>query len=337
MRATYLPKAVRCVIDDEYRDAPFVGGDVRGKTIKCFANVRVNDYILGTGPNELTVSFSSYLPFGDGDLEPDRRNLERAYARGGYGADIVQVVEGGLPGREAILFLGPAADYTIEAWQIHRTWDVQRKDGKVRAIHPEWSYWNRYGTDEQKAKTELTLSAFTSAVTTANSARKTANSGRVRPGADAPMIIASANASDLHQHHIDTGNTAHPDGPPETSLPPACGKAVPDQASNPGLMLDCFALLEAKDTLRGTGTLNWGVDTAIGGWDGVTVAGTPLRVTELELDNKSLTGSIPAALAKLELTTLKLAGNSLTGCIPIALEDVPTNDLADLGLPVCAG
>ncbi len=35
------------------------------------------------------------------------------------------------------------------------------------------------------------------------------------------------------------------------------------------------------------------------------------------------------------LETLRLSGNSLTGCIPVALKDVPTNDLASLGLPDC--
>ena len=100
-------------------------------------------------------------------------------------------------------------------------------------------------------------------------------------------------------------------------------------------MRDCFALLAAKDTLRGTGTLNWGVDTAMADWEGITTGGTPKRVTKLELADKSLTGSIPAALARLDLTTLKLAGNSLTGCIPLELRNVPTNDLDDLGLPDC--
>ena len=87
-----------------------------------------------------------------------------------------------------------------------------------------------------------------------------------------------------------------------------------------------------RDTLRGTGALNWSVDTTITDWDGVTVEGTPGRVTRLSLPSKSLTGTIPAGLGRLDLTTLKLAGNSLTGCIPPALREFATNDLDDLGL-----
>ncbi|MCY4623857.1 MAG: hypothetical protein OXC99_02465 [Chloroflexi bacterium] len=115
-----------------------------------------------------------------------------------------------------------------------------------------------------------------------------------------------------------------------------CADAVPDQANNPSLMLDCIALLAAKDGLRGTGTLNWSVDVAIGSWDRVTTAGTPSRVTKLLMSNKGLNGSIPVELGRLSgLQELKLSGNALTGCIPIALKDVPTNDLASLNLLYC--
>ena len=142
--------------------------------------------------------------------------------------------------------------------------------------------------------------------------------------------------------------------------PPPCGLAVSDQANTPGLMRDCMTLLGAKDTLRGTATLNWSVDTAIGSWDGITAGGTPSRVTQVVLPSESLTGSIPAGLGTLfELThldlssnsltgeiprelgglsnleELRLSGNSFTGCIPSGLKDVPTNDLSSLNLLYC--
>ena len=135
---------------------------------------------------------------------------------------------------------------------------------------------------------------------------------------------------------------------------------MPDVSENTGLMRDCRVLLVAKDTLRGTGTLNWSTGTAISSWDGVTTGGTPSRVTKVELDDESLTGSIHAGLGTLvELTHLdlsdnsltgdipaelgwlsnleeiRLSGNSLTGCIPIALKDVATNDLSSLNLLYC--
>ena len=139
-----------------------------------------------------------------------------------------------------------------------------------------------------------------------------------------------------------------------------CASAAPDQADNPALMRDCIALLAVKDTLRGTGALNWSVDTAISSWDGVSTGGTPTRVTKVELDDESLTGIIPVGLLELSelthldlrdnsltgdipwelvwlsnLTEIKLSGNSLTGCIPVALKDVTTNDLSSLNLLYC--
>ena len=130
--------------------------------------------------------------------------------------------------------------------------------------------------------------------------------------------------------------------------------------ANRGLVQDCETLLAAKDTLRGTATLDWATGTAVSSWEGITTGGTPSRVTELDLPSESLTGSIPAGLGQLfalttldlsnnqltgdiprelgwltNLTELRLSGNSLTGCIPLALKSVATNDLSSLNLLYC--
>ena len=104
-----------------------------------------------------------------------------------------------------------------------------------------------------------------------------------------------------------------------------CASAAPDQAGNPGLMADCVHLLAAKDTLRGTATLNWSVETPIRQWDGVSTTGSPPRVTQLRLVSQDLDGTIPPELARLPLTSLRLNGNMLTGPIPPAL-----GEMADL-------
>ena len=138
------------------------------------------------------------------------------------------------------------------------------------------------------------------------------------------------------------------------------GTAVTNPGANPGLVSDCEALLAAKDTLRGTATLNWSFDTVITSWDGVTVGGAPKRITELGLSSRSLTGSIPSSIGSLvelthlnlssntltgeipeeigqlsDLVELRLSGNTLTGCIPLPLKDVATNDLSSLNLLYC--
>ena len=123
-------------------------------------------------------------------------------------------------------------------------------------------------------------------------------------------------------------------GTPTTSVC-VSGGAVAD-ATNTGLISDCVALLGARDILAGTATLNWSADTPIGRWDGVSYQrirpeGTPLRVTELLLNSRSLTGRIPSELGNLSnLTTMSLGGNQLTGEIPTALGNL--SNLRDLTL-----
>ena len=62
----------------------------------------------------------------------------------------------------------------------------------------------------------------------------------------------------------------------------ATGGAVPDAANNPGLVSDCEALLAGKDTLVGTGTLNWSADVPMVRWNGVSVGNSPTRVLRLD-------------------------------------------------------
>ena len=272
----------------------------------------------------------------------------------------MSVPEGGIEGREAMLFIGPAIDVSAEAWRVFITWSLERQeDGTVVAVHPLRNAWKYYSDDYQtyRSQLEMELPAFTQAVTTANQERIIEYEGRIGADADLPDLITDANQ--LSQFYRDTGAYNHPDGPP-AQPPPPCGLVVPNQADNPGLMTDCFALLAAKDTLRGSGSLNWDLDTAIANWDGVTVEGTPMQVTKLALRSKSLTGSIPAELGQLtglthldlsrnsltgeipselgelsNLVELRLSGNRLTGCIPSALKDIATDDLSSLNLLYC--
>ena len=96
-----------------------------------------------------------------------------------------------------------------------------------------------------------------------------------------------------------------------------CARAMPDEADNPDLMRDCIYLLTAKDYLGDAEDLNWSLDTPITSWEGVTMEGTPQRITRLLLPSKNLTGRIYFNLWRLSgLTRLDLSRNALTGEIP---------------------
>ena len=115
----------------------------------------------------------------------------------------------------------------------------------------------------------------------------------------------------------------------------ATGGAVPDVANNPGLVADCDTLLVVKDTLRGAATLNWSSNAPMTHWVGITVGGTPLRVTELFISRSvvtgRLTGVIPSELGNLaNLKTLNLSENRLTGTIPPELGNLANLETLNL-------
>ena len=109
---------------------------------------------------------------------------------------------------------------------------------------------------------------------------------------------------------------------PESTSACVTGGAVADE-TNAGLVSDCEALLEARDTLAGTAALNWSENTPIAQWEGIALQGTPDRVTWLDLYDGGLDGTIPAELGRLtNLTYLSLRGNDLDGPIPAELGDL---------------
>ena len=94
---------------------------------------------------------------------------------------------------------------------------------------------------------------------------------------------------------------------------------VPNASSNTQLVSDCEALLAARDTLAGAGSLNWSGDTPMTGWRGVRLSGPPNRVVELRIQGP-LQGQIAPELGRLSnLTLLDLSYNQLNGTIPAEL------------------
>ncbi len=334
--------------------------------LTCFADYTVSNYLLGTGPAAVTVTFDKRGEAASYELyrrEHDAGTFgsDPLQSRGDYEAslqDLVVAAEHALVaeigGRERIVFLAPMGAHNaiaFEAWQAVAHWDVVTEtDGTVNAV--------RVGAPEGDPEHTQTLADLSSRITTA-------------AGSDAHASTRIANVSGLQGYYQTIGayeDITPDDGQTTTFTPaqppaaPACtnGTAVTTPNDNRGLVRDCETLLAAKDGLRGTATLDWGTGTAVSDWEGVTTGGTPSRVTGLNLSSNSLTGSIPAELGQLfELTTLdlssnqitgdiprelgwltnltelRLSGNQLTGCIPVALKDVATNDLSALNLLYC--
>ena len=98
----------------------------------------------------------------------------------------------------------------------------------------------------------------------------------------------------------------------------------------PELVVDCNILLAARDSLRGTGTLNWTTDTLIATpWDGIEFHDDIKWIRKIALQLRNLNGTIPPVLGHLASPgslDLVLGGdhrgtdaaleNKLTGPIP---------------------
>ena len=280
----------------------------------CYMDVRVNAYILGSGPATLTVMVMGQYQWGSWDEEKVERYRQRLEAS----------VSDRFSGRELVLFVGPTEDVSMEAWRVMTFWPLERQeDGTVTATHPDRDLWRSVRPDDYqtyRTTLEMPLPALAQAVTTAHQERMTEYGGRIGAADGLPKLVTDANR--LRDYYVEVGAYDDLDNPPVQ--PPsvyvcATGSAVPDKA-NQGLVEDCRALLAAKDALRGTAPLNWSEDRPIGQWDGVTVSGTPKRVTGVSLTKRGLTGSVPASLGRLSsLKTLHLHENRLGGGIPSSL------------------
>ena len=219
-----------------------------------------------------------------------------------------------LEGRESVVFLAPMGAHgnvAVEAWQAVGQWDLQMADdGTVNAV--------RYGVPDGDPEQTQTLANLKSRVTTA-------------AASDAAAGERIANITGLTQYYRDIGayeditpyddedNPFTPAQPPAASITQCRdGGAVPRPDDNPLLLLDCAALLRAKDALRGAAALNWSHTTSITTWDGVTVdRADSLYVRDLALADRGLDGFIPAALADLTaLRRLDLDNNALSGSLP---------------------
>ena len=95
---------------------------------------------------------------------------------------------------------------------------------------------------------------------------------------------------------------------------------LPSSGIASDLHADCALLLASRDVLAGDAPLNWSEDIPIEFWQGVTVGGTPKRVTALELPRAGLNGRLFAELGELGgLVALNLSHNRLAGPIPPGL------------------
>ena len=129
VRGTYLPDTERCITGNPYRPPSFLrleqySGLVNALSIDCYVDLRVSDYILGSGPSTLTV-LRHFFSYRVGAAQAVYIKQETGMSERAWFEDYSQRLEGDeymgeIAGREEVLFIGPASSLSVEVWQSLR-------------------------------------------------------------------------------------------------------------------------------------------------------------------------------------------------------------------------
>ena len=239
-------------------------------TLTCYADYDIHEYLLGNGTSTLSVAYDGVGEARSYDL------YSRGHAAGEFGnptstplmseaehqdyvdqmvwdaeSSLAEMVEGS----EGVLFLAPMGAHNaiaVEAWQAVAQWDLQLDaDATVNAV--------RYGAPSHDPEYSQPLTELEERVETAAEADEFAGE-RIESAEDLDDYYEEIGAYDDITPDDGETTTFTPEPPPPV---PPCYDAVDDPRLTPGLVSDCAVLLDVKDTLAGTVTLDWNSDTAI--------------------------------------------------------------------------
>ena len=179
IRATFLPDTVRCALY-EIRVPDFAVSEVRrgGHFVYCFIDVRVNNYLIGSGPAELSV-IGSFLRTNRSTADQGLMDLVRSQLVNRY------------EGVESVLFLVPSFTTAVEAWNINELWDVQELEGTVKVVSPYLEYFEP--TPENLPRLIVPLTEFEATIAQAATTRAARHEGRTGASPDLPMFVTDAN------------------------------------------------------------------------------------------------------------------------------------------------
>ena len=130
---------------------------------------------------------------------------------------------------------------------------------------------------------------------------------------------------------------------PETTQYQNWLNSIPNQSVSTCVAQDTDTLIALVGLYNSTGGSNWADNTnwlsqaSLGLWYGVTTDADG-KVTELNLSDNNLSGSLPSSLSKLkDLTTLDLSDNGgLSGPLPLSLASISLESLSLDGTSLCA-
>ena len=234
VRATVIPRSIRCGNSDfrlfitssyetTFPESPSIGQPY------CFIDIAVNEYLVGSGPNRLTVN-TKVRAYG---LTSDEPECDAACLANG--ADQLRATD--IEGVEWVFALGGPTDLGVLAWDIVYRWDLQeRGDGEVVVVE----YWKHYmllhSSQENYAtnfsRLEHTLDDFRTIVRDAHRDLTKTTSGRITSASDlrgnpAALLASDAGPGGLRDFVFSTTAIERLDAKP-TSPPPVPGENEPN-------------------------------------------------------------------------------------------------------------
>ena len=233
VRGTVQPGTSRC---KDYRMKPqeyvrqYSSGAEIVVHVHCFADVRINEYLVGEGPPKLAVSLHRQgllLPTEDGY----RDNFIAIHGGEEQWVDNAfefpaQRTAAAYEGKELVLFLRIPATIAVEAWSTElllAVWFVQRSgDDPPRAVSRDIDL---AFTAEQRAGLDMPLAELERQVRAASANRIAVTGGRIGISSDLPMLVTDANDLRTYYETPSVGVSYETDAP--ALPPPAPGEEEP--------------------------------------------------------------------------------------------------------------
>ena len=277
---------------------------------------------------------------------PDGRELTFAASHGDAGVKLYTKPRDG-PGLRVVADIGLSSEPTSIAWSPDGSQILFLQGTAVYLAEADGSKLRVVGRGSESAWAPDGSRIVTLIINTRDTARL------ISTAPDGSDLRALAQVVVVKREEEDYFLELANQGPQRSSADRgACsaGFVVADPLENPGLVQDCEALMELRDRLAPTGVLNWGPDTPIAKWEGVTIEGPTFegespdsteallrpRVKELSLSGYVLGGILPPDIARIAaLEVLDLSVTRISGPIPpeiAGLTDLVTLDLDASGL-----
>ena len=240
VRGIVIPGSTRCASQtgralsgDAFEDEPLWRPN--GRHIRCFVDVSVREYLVGTGPVRITIQKGRR---NNDHLHDDYATVPRDNA---YFADISSPLANALEGYEWIFWLELPLDPTSGTWESSHYWSVQRlEDGSIAAVDRWSGRHSKQGTYADRL--EIPIDRYAIEVKEARRHYDLLYDGRVSASPTSPDIIATSYRSSLTDYLRSVG-TYDVEGftpqPPPSAPVPTLPTPVPTDPPPPPTIPPC--------------------------------------------------------------------------------------------------